>query len=193
MADFDQQKKRAAERYATLTDAELQQLADEAWSLTNAGRQALQDELQRRTLQFELVDAPPSQSPLPDLVTLAKFRDSPDALLAQSVLDSAGLECLLMDETTIRMDWLWSNALGSIKLCVRPEDAEAAAQILRREIPEKFGVDGVGEFEQPRCPKCQSLDISYEDLNKRIAYAGMLLIGFPSPVKRCEWTCQTCG
>jgi len=193
MAAFDQQKKQAAEHYSTLTDEELKELADEAWSLTDPGQKALQDELARRALEFALALTPPPQIPPLDLVIVARFRDTPDALLAQSALESAGLECFLIDETTIRMDWLWSNALGRIKVSVRREDAEAAAQILGRRIPETFGVEGVGEFEQPHCPKCQSLDISYEDLDKRIAYAGMLLVGFPVPIKRCKWTCQTCG
>ncbi len=45
-------------------------------------------------------------------------------MLAKGKLDSEGLESFLADDNTVRMDWLWSNLLGGIKLLVDPEDAE---------------------------------------------------------------------
>ena len=59
-----------------------------------------------------------------------RFRDMPEAQIAESILDSAGIDCFLADENTIRMDWLWSNLLGGFKLMVRPEDLDAATQLL---------------------------------------------------------------
>jgi hypothetical protein len=192
MADFEEKKNRAAQQYSTLTDVELKQLADEAWSLTDAGKQALQEELTRRSLDFELVAALASEAPPSKLITLRKFRDMPEALLAQGALESAGIESSLNDETTIRMDWLWSNALGGIKLCVKEEDAEDAAQVLSEEIPENFNVEGVGEYEQPLCPQCQSINISFQDLDRSVAHGSMLL-GVPIPLSCRRWTCQCCG
>ena len=115
------------------------------------------------------------------------------ALLAKGFLESAGVESFLIDETTIRMDWLWSNLLGGVKLCVNQEDADAASQILSQEIPEKFSIDGAEDFEQPRCPQCQSLDISYEDLNKPATYASTFLLSLPIQVSCRRWNCQSCG
>jgi hypothetical protein len=176
-------------------DIELKDLADEAWSLTEAGRELLRAELARRGLEFELdTTAPAALEVRPrNLVALRQFRDLPGALLAKGFLESAGVESFLIDETTIRMDWLWSNLLGGVKLCVNQEDAEAASQILSQEIPEKFSVEGAGDFEQPRCPQCQSLEISFEESDKRVAYAGMLFVGFPIPLQRRRWKCQSCG
>ena len=34
------------------------------------------------------------------------------------------------DDNVVRMDWLWSNALGGIKLLVREKDAPDAAKVL---------------------------------------------------------------
>jgi hypothetical protein len=130
---------------------------------------------------------------MPGFVILRRFRDMPDALLAWSILDSAGLESFLFDEITVRMDWLWSNLLGGVRICVKAEDAEEGDQILKLGILERFNVEGVGEFEQPRCPQCWSLDISYEDLNKPVAYACTFLFYLPIPIHRQRWKCQTCG
>jgi len=116
----------------------------------------------------------------------------PDAFLFGSILDSAGIECYLADENTIRMDWFWSNLLGRIKLCVRKMDAETASSLLEQGIPEKFDVDGVGEYQQPRCPMCLSLEVSFQGLNKAVDYTRALVDG-PRPLHRSLWECDACG
>jgi len=120
-----------------------------------------------------------------------RFRDMPDAFLFGSILDSAEIECCLADENTIRMDWFWSNFLGGIKLCVRKADADEASSLLEQGVPEKFHVEGVGEYQQPRCPKCQSLDVSFRGLNKAVDYTSALL-GGPWPLHRSLWECDAC-
>jgi hypothetical protein len=195
MTDSEEKRHRIVQLYASMSDIELKDLAEEAWSLTETGKEALRAELARRRLEFELDTTAPAALEVHtrNLVALRQFRDLPEALLAKGFLESAGVESFLIDETTIRMDWLWSNLLGGVKLCVSQEDADAAAQILSQEIPDKFSVNGAEDFEQPRCPQCQSLDISFEDSDKRVAYAGMLFVGFPIPLQRRRWKCQSCG
>ncbi len=125
-------------------------------------------------------------------LVLRRFRDLPDALLFKSILDSADIECFLADENTIRMDWLWSNLLGGIKLCVRKLDADAASSLLEQDVPDVLEVEGVGEYQQPRCPKCRSLQVSFQGLNKAADYASALL-GGPRPLHRSLWECDACG
>jgi len=125
-------------------------------------------------------------------IVLRRFRDLPDAFLFGSLLDSAGIECYLADENTIRMDWFWSNFLGRIKLCVRNADADTALSLLGQGVPEKFDVEGVGEYQQPRCPKCRSLEISFQGLNKPVDYTRALL-GEPLRLHRSLWECDSCG
>jgi ribosomal protein S27AE len=193
MADSEEKRNQFAQLYASMSDPELKKLADEAWTLTETGKEMLRAELSRRRLEFELASAAPPEVQPSNLVTLCQYRDLPGALLAKGLLESAGIESFLLDETTIRMDWLWSNLLGGVKLAVKPEDEDAATQILNQAIPEKVEVEGAVDFEQPRCPQCKSLDIYFEDLDKRVAYAGMLFVGFPIPLHRRRWKCQSCG
>jgi hypothetical protein len=134
------ERRRLAQFYAALSDGELQQLAGESGSLTDEARAALALEMSRREMAVEApagvpADAEDSAAPskraeLRDLLTIRQFRDLPEALLAKSVLDSAGIECFLGDDNLIRMDWLWSNLLGGIKLRVRQEDAVVASRLL---------------------------------------------------------------
>jgi hypothetical protein len=147
---------RLAQFYASLTDGELQQLAREGTSLTEEARMALASEMSRRGMPADAPgdgtddqgtdgaiegaadgadDAEDSaaangRAEMRDLLTIRQFRDLPEALLAKSVLDSAGIECFLGDDNLIRMDWLWSNLLGGIKLRVRQEDAIVASRLL---------------------------------------------------------------
>ena len=116
----------------------------------------------------------------------------PGAFLFSSVLDSAGIECYLADENTIRMDWLWSNLLGRIKLCVRRADVDEASSLLNQGVPERFDVEGVGEYQQPRCPMCQSLEVSFRGLNKAVDYISAFLSG-PWRLHRSLWQCDVCG
>ena len=85
-----------------------------------------------------------------------RFRDLPDALLAKTALESANIECILSDENTIRMDWLWSNLLGGVKLWLKEEDADSLQELLDLAIPEGFEVPSVGEYKQRACPSCNS-------------------------------------
>jgi hypothetical protein len=125
-------------------------------------------------------------------IVLRRFRDMPDAFLFSSILDSAEIENYLADENLIRMDWLWCDFLGRIKLCVRNADAEAALNLLEQDVIAKFDVDGVGEYQQPRCPVCQSLQVSFQGLNKAVDYMSALF-GGPWPLHRSLWECNACG
>src|SRR5437868_9654876 len=97
------------------------------------------------------------------LLTIRRFRDLPEALLAKGSLESAGIECLLLDDNMVRLDWFISNFIGGIKLQVDLEDADIAIEVLDEPVPEVFDIEGVGEYKQPRCPKCQSVNISFEE------------------------------
>lgn len=188
-----EQRQRLAETYAGMTDAELQNLARRPASLTEVAWAALDDELDRRHLQLLEEEAPEDREELElqELVTIRQFRDLPEALLAKGSLESAGIECFLADENLVRLDWFISNFIGGIKLNVRAADVENARKILDEPILEGLYVQGVGLYEQPRCPKCQSLDVNFQELDRPIAYISAFL-RLPIPVQRPAWRCHGC-
>jgi hypothetical protein len=124
------------------------------------------------------------------MVTIRKFRDLPEALLARGSLDSAGIACTLVDENVVRLDWFWSNLMGGVKLQVGAEDVPAAEEILTQPIPEHFVVSGIGDYEQPRCPKCGSLDVNFREIDPA-AYLSMA-VSVPIPFHRSAWRCRSC-
>jgi hypothetical protein len=193
--DHEAERARLAAVYAAMSDEELQGIAESGDELSVAAQDALLGEASRRGLQL-MIAAPPTTGEdvveLNRLVTLRQFRDLPEALLAKGSLDSAGIETYLVDDNMIRMDWFYSNLLGGIKLKVQAEDADAANEILNQPIPEIVDVEGVGEYAQPRCPRCQSLDVAFQELNKLVSY-GSAWAGFPLPLTNKAWTCHACG
>lgn len=190
--DLGAEQARLAAWYATKTDDELLRLADQAYTLTEQALEALKSELARRELPLELRRAAAVEETPDNLLAIRIFRDLPDALLAKTILDSAEIECFLFDENIVRLDWLWSNLVGGVKLCVRAEDATAALELLRENVPADFAVDGVEDYKQPRCPHCGSADLSFGESGKRLAYVTVAL-GVPLPVKRGGWKCHSCG
>jgi len=188
-----EQRQRLAETYAGMTDAELQNLARRPESLTEVAWEALDDELEHRNLELLEEEAPEDREELElrELVTIRQFRDLPEALLAKGSLESAGIACFLADENLVRLDWFISNFIGGIKLNVRVADVENARKILDEPILEGLYVQGVGLYEQPRCPKCRSLDVNFQELDRPIAYMSAFL-RVPLPVQRPAWRCHGC-
>jgi predicted Zn-ribbon and HTH transcriptional regulator len=127
------------------------------------------------------------------LITIERFRDLPLALLAKGKLESAGIQCWLADENMVRMDWLWSNLIGGMRLQVSAEDAQAARSVLLEPTPETFTEDEVGHiFQQPRCPRCNSLDIGFESIDRFWTYGLWLLLPFVMPIRKDNWRCYAC-
>ncbi len=172
ISEPDERPEKFAEYYSVMSDGELLEIALRPWLLSDAAWDALEDELDLRGLDLPEPEPAPqiSAAEKRDLVTVRKFRDLPEALLAKGSLDSAGIESILVDDNMVRMDWLISNLLGGVKLQVDPENVMAANAILDQPIPEDLDFEGVEEYQQPRCP----------------------IVGLPFPVHRKGWICRTC-
>lgn len=195
--DGEKERQRLTERYFAMEDGELNKIAADWDSLSDAARDVLQAEMSRRGLQMpvqltEMAQAAKRQSELPMPEILRRYRDLTEALVAKSILDSAGIESFLADDNLVRMDWLYSNLIGGVKLLVRPTDAEAASELLDETAPTQFDVEGLGEYQQPKCPKCGSMDVNDNVQDKYLKAAGFIA-GLPLKSTRTGWTCQSCG
>jgi hypothetical protein len=217
MGQIDEQKERQrlAELYRSLEEGELEEIVRGADSLTPVAREALRAELSSRGMEAPLVkqkirwplgrgveaslvkqtdvEFSTSESETGAPVVISRFRDPMEAMVAKSMLDSAGIESFLADENVVNLSWLYSNLIGGMKLMVREEDAETARKLLEGKIPETFDVDGVGEYIQPRCPKCGSMDVGFDEVDKGRAHLAMALAGIPLAATHKGGTCHACG
>ena len=196
------ERQRLTKLYATMNDLELAEVAGEPTALSEWAFDALRNEMTKRGLDWaggnaalatlrEAASVKTDESGnVPEVLRV--YRDMTDALTDRMVLEGSGIECYLFDENMVRLDWLWSNLLGGVKLVVRKKDVEESERLLGQNVPEKFDLEGAGQYEQPRCPKCGSMDVSFEGLMKRVAGAGLFL-GLPLTVKMKGWNCNSCG
>jgi hypothetical protein len=136
--DAERERQRLAEVYASEADEELRSLAEEGGSLTDVARTALRHELNRRGIPVSVreLSPPPDEVESPSIVTLRQFLTVQEAMMAKSILDSAGIESFLADENVISMNWLWPNALGGVKLQASKTDVAAASELLEQKPSE---------------------------------------------------------
>ena len=136
------------------------------------------------------------------LITVATYPSPIEAHIFAGRLEAEGIPCVLEDEHIVAANWLYSNAVGGVKLRVRRDDAENAVAILREMEP--AGEDGtldscdqaldseVADDEAVSCPECHSKNVQYQKYAKRLVYATWLFLGFPLPFLRRKWVCGDC-
>jgi hypothetical protein len=62
--------------------------------------------------------------------TVASFSQPMDAYLLRARLEGSGITAYIRDENLVTLDWLYSNAVGGVKVDVEDEDYEKVLEIL---------------------------------------------------------------
>lgn len=130
-----------------------------------------------------------------ELVTIATFSYPTEAYIPHTKLESEGVWSFVADADTVTMNWLYSNAIGGVKLQVRGDDVERALEILNRK-PEMIPTDDIEDAEEAEtvtCPTCQSTNTRFETYETRLVFLSWLLLNFPLPFFKRRWTCRDCG
>lgn len=183
-----------ADLYRPMSDLELQSLLGDWHSLMPEARLALAAELSTRGLDY--IEPLPSSEDAPpefrELVTIRRYRDLSEAIVARAVIESAGIFCFLKDENLVRLDWQVSNFIGGIRLQVSSSDVESAEAILSQPVPSEFSIPDQPGFSQPRCPRCTSTDIMWERQGRKAALASLYLFSLPLPRGSESWHCNSC-
>jgi hypothetical protein len=132
-----------------------------------------------------------------ELVVVRAFSQPHEAHLACSALRAAGLDVTTADDNIVAADWLYSNAVGGVKVLVRPADVVAAQEILdspavvERTNDRDLSCDP--NQDDSACPRCGSHTVITIVRGIRTAVFSWLLMGVPLfPVSR-QTRCQSCG
>lgn len=184
-----------ADLYRPMSEVELRELITDWHSLVPEARSALAAEFASRGMEFA-EPSPPVEGLPPEyrnLVTIRRYRDLSEAIVARAVIESAGIFCFLKDENLVRLDWQMSNLVGGIRLQVASADLEEAEAILAQPIPDSFSIPDQPGFEQPRCPRCDSTDITWERQSRKAALVSLYLFSLPLPRGSESWRCSNCG
>jgi hypothetical protein len=182
-----------ASNYAQMSESELMDIARSYDSLTESAQAALRAEFTRRHLDPPTIDElyNPEVSG-PNFVTVRRYRDLSEAIVARSLLQSAGIHAYLRDENLVRLEWQISNFIGGIRLQVERADEAAAAEILNQPIPDTVPFDDTAEFAQPLCPRCGSTNITFQGSSRGAALASLYFLSLPLPLGEETWLCNDC-
>lgn len=129
------------------------------------------------------------------LIPIAAFSQPIEAHLAKTRLESEGIQCFIEDENTVSVNWLYSTAVGGVKLKVRESDALRGREILQQEPIAAAPIEnGIDEADEKRCcPHCDSTDVYCERFSRRLVFASWVLLGIPLPFLNRKWKCMSCG
>jgi hypothetical protein len=123
-----------------------------------------------------------------ETVTLNSFSNYFQANICLAKLQSAGIECYLMDEYTTTINPVWTGAIGGIKVIVKKEDAERAITLIKQSEEEYI--------RSAKCPKCGAKDFTYISKPKvknilSVILALVLVTYAPDP--DFVYRCRHCG
>jgi hypothetical protein len=129
------------------------------------------------------------------LVPVRTFRDPVDAHLQRVALEAADIPAFVADEHVVGVQWLYSTAIGGVKLLVDSEHVEAARRVLA--VDSSFELAQVPESEiaptgGDTCPSCGSTVVRTSPVFRR-SLAVSLLAGLPLFFWRKRWLCPSCG
>ena len=126
-----------------------------------------------------------------ELITIASYSFPHEAHVAKANLDAAGIPAFIADEHTINMQWLFSNALGGVRVQVPAQYAEMAQEVLAQDyshlLEEEFGEVEI------KCSKCGSGNVEPFTKGKKPAFLVFLLLGFPLFFYQHGTKCKECG
>ncbi|MCS0417381.1 DUF2007 domain-containing protein [Vibrio diabolicus] len=113
--------------------------------------------------------------------------------LTRASLDSVGIESHIADEHTVNTQWLYSNAMGGVRLMVAESDAEDAKQILSSDFSESLESELAVDEGKDVCSNCGSKELFAFTKGKRPAFLVFILLGFPLFFYKHGYKCKQCG
>ena len=131
----------------------------------------------------------------PRFVVIRAFTSPIEAHLACSALKGAGIDARLSDIHLVEAQWMYSNAIGGVKVWVPAADEEAARELLDQgpQVAEPAASRGIEEDRSAACPRCGSEDTAAVVAGRRWTFLSWLVLGLPLfPVRRRS-RCRHCG
>ena len=123
--------------------------------------------------------------------TVATYSFPHEAHIARARLEADGIPAFVADEHTINMQWLYSHALGGVKVQVPESYREEAITSLSQDYSDLL-IEQEGE-DVWSCPECGSEKVESYTSGKIPAFFLFWLIQFPLWPTKKKFTCKQCG
>jgi len=187
------------ETYNQMTEEELRRVAEDAFDLMPAAKEALQSVIAEKGFEIQLAEAPPREEPDGvgdsedefDLKTVCQVKSEADARRAKGILDAKFIASCLGPDNIADLENFKGSFAGGVGLKVFSKDRLRAIRVLVKYAPDLMKWDDdvpEGEDEPDyavTCPMCQSEDITLEGTDPPPENA--------SRWRTARWTCAACG
>ena len=120
---------------------------------------------------------------LGNVKVVATYSKPEEAHLAGTLLEANGISFAIQDENVVTMDWLYSMAVGGVKLEVAEEDFAEARELLNLPVEKDVIL---------QCPHCGSGNTRMRELSL-LAASFVAFLGFIVPARPVKVDCLDCG
>ncbi len=124
-------------------------------------------------------------------VTVGVYTMSYEADIVWSLLEAFEIPVFPADYNTIYIDWLYSNALGGVKLRVSEQDAEDARGIIEGALAE--GEKLQPTYSEGACPHCGNSDTAPVVRGRGLAIISLFFLNLPLFWPWTRLRCLSCG
>lgn len=128
-------------------------------------------------------------------ITVASFETSFEAWLFRNRIAEHGISAIVTNEHIVNTYWLYSNAVGGVKVQIPSSELGAYEAMPVRPIedmpPALTGDDS--DTVLSTCPQCHSTEIYHQNWPRRLVFGGWLIFGFPPPIYYPTTICHSCG
>ncbi len=127
-------------------------------------------------------------------ITVARYTYPYEAHIARGKLDNAGIDAFIADEHTISTHWIYSQALGGVRVQVQEESKDLALRVLAEEtnvqdeLPERTEADM-----SCHCPRCSSTALEPALYQAKTTQVLFLLFGTTPGEQQQGTRCRSCG
>ncbi|MCF8719267.1 putative signal transducing protein [Nitrospina gracilis] len=126
-----------------------------------------------------------------ELVTIARYSMPYEAHLAKARLEAEGIPVFIADEHLLSINWLYTPAVGGIKVQVPEDWVDAAKDILTTDHQDEIAEI---DTEPPiTCPRCGGQDATMVLGDPLMLILTFVLLGAPLFFLRQTMKCHTCG
>ena len=132
--------------------------------------------------------------PATSFSTVASFETAPAAWIHRNYLVQNGISAIVTDEHTVNMYWLYSHAIGGVKVQIPHSEIPTYRQLSGSPPTEPVTTDlqNFPDSDSITCPECDSIEISIIKWPKRLIFLIWLVLGFPIPIYSPVLVCNEC-
>jgi hypothetical protein len=133
-----------------------------------------------------------------ELITVGAFTGPLEAHLAKGRLETEGIPAVVAHENHVWAAWMYSQALGGVKIQVARENAARARRVLASHVNGEYASALKQEFPDLRenaCPACAAADFTSTVRLSAVLLIALTLgtVGIIFPLRRDRHRCRRCG